>query len=71
MYEFMYEHNTQANSRVIVTAGAARSMGGVSQPTSSREFSRSSLRIKLGDSGGGNVSKSDSNGSRNGTRRQQ
>ena len=71
MYEFMYEHNTQANSRVIVAAGAARSMGGVSQPTSSREFARSSLRIKLGDSGGGNVSKSDSNGSRKGTRRQQ
>ena len=45
-------HTGKQNSRVIVAAGAARRGGGVSQHTSSREFARSSLRIKLGDSRG-------------------
>jgi len=60
-------HTGKRNSRVIVLAGAARRGGGVSQPTSSREFARSSLRIKLEDNGGDNVSKGDSNDSRKGT----
>jgi len=59
-------HTGKWNSRVFVAAGAARRGGGVSQHTSSREFARSSLRIKLGDSGGDNVSKGDSNDSRRG-----
>jgi len=45
-------HTGKRNSRVFVAAGSARRGGGVSQPTSSREFAWSSLRIKLGDSGG-------------------
>jgi len=57
-------HTGKQNSRVFVAAGAARRGGGVSQPASSREFARSSLRIKLGDSGGDNVNKGDSNDSR-------
>ena len=60
-------HTGKRNSRVFVAAGSARRGGGVSQPTSSREFAWSSLRIKLGDSGGDNVSKGDSNDSRNRT----
>jgi len=60
-------HTGKQNSRVLVAEGAARKVGVVSQPTSSREFARSSLRIKLGDSGGDNVSKGDSNDSRKGT----
>jgi len=60
-------HTDKRNSRVCVAEGAARNGGGVLQPTSSREFARSSLRIKLGDSGGDNVSKGDSNDSRKGT----
>ena len=60
-------HTGKQNSRVIVAAGAARRGRGVSQPTSSREFPSSSLRIKLGDSVGDNVSKGESNNSRKGT----
>jgi len=60
-------HTGKWNSRVFVAAGAARRGAGVSQHTSSREFARSSLRIKLGDSGRDNVSKGDSNDSRRGT----
>jgi len=60
-------HTGKRNSRVIVAAGAARRGGGVSQPTSSREFARPSLRIKLGDSGGDNGSRGNSNDSRKGT----
>jgi len=56
-------HAGKRNSRLIVAAGAARRGGGVSQPTSSREFARPSLRIKLGDSGGDNGNKGDSNDS--------
>ena len=40
-------HTGKQNSCVIVAAGAARRGGGVSQHTSSSEFARSSLRIKL------------------------
>jgi len=61
-------HTGKRNSRVIVAAGAARRGGGISQPTSSREFARPSLRFKLGDSGGDNGSKGDSNDSRKVTR---
>jgi len=60
-------HKGKRNSRVIVAAGAARRGVGVSQPVSSRDFARPSLRIKLGDSGGDNGSKADSNYSRKGT----
>jgi len=60
-------HTRKRNSRVFVAAGAASRGGGVSQLTSSREFARSSLRIKLGDSGGENLSKGDINDSRKGT----
>jgi len=60
-------HIGKRNSRVIVAAGAARRGVGVSQPTSSRDFARPSLRIKLGDSGGDNGSKGDSNDDRKGT----
>jgi len=62
-------HTGKRNSRVFVAVGAARRGGGVSQPSSSREFARSSLRIKLGDIGGDNVSKGDSNDSRKRTGR--
>jgi len=51
----------------LLQQGQQEGGGGVSQPTSSHEFARSSLRIKLGDSGGDNVSKGDSNDSRKGT----
>jgi len=60
-------HTGKWNSRVFVAAGAATRGGGVLQHTSSREFARSSLRIKLGDSGEDKFSKGDSNDSRKGT----
>jgi len=53
-----------------VPAGAATPLFGlavVSQPMSNCEFARPSLRINLGDSGGDNGSKGDSNDSRKGT----
>jgi len=64
----MYVHNTHKQTEQPRNCcGSKKGGGGVSQPTSSREFARSSLRIKLGDSGGDNVSKGDSNDSRKGT----
>jgi len=51
----------------LLQQGQQEGGGGVLQPTSSREFARLSLRIKLGDSGGDSFSKCDSNDSRKGT----
>jgi len=51
----------------VLQQGQQEGGGGVSQPTSSRAFARPSLRINLGDSGGDNDSKGDSNDSRKGT----
>ena len=66
---YVYTQHTQANrtDAYLLQLGQQEGGGGVSQHTSSREFARSSLKIKLGDSGEDNVSKGDSNDSRKGT----
>jgi len=44
-------HRQTEQPRICCSRGSKKRGGGVSQYTSSREFARSSLRIKLGDSG--------------------
>ena len=66
---YVCAQHTQANGTAayLLQQGQQEGGGGVLQPTSSREFARLSLRIKLGDSGGDSFSKCDSNDSRKGT----